>query len=129
LRKTQNQEEFVWHIYNSTRNIESIFRCLKTDLGLRPVYPKTDESSEAHLHLGLLAYWIVNTQKIVTTSVENDKNQTVKIRKCSEPKEKVAFIYLALGYKQAPFIRKKSVVPKPPNLKNNFLVNRWVTDE
>jgi hypothetical protein len=43
----------------------------------------------------------------------------VKIRKCSKPREKVGFIYLALGYQQAPFIRKKSVVPKPPNLKNN----------
>jgi hypothetical protein len=61
----------------------------------------------------------MNTQKVVTTSLENDKNQIVKIRKCSKLREKVGFIYLALEYQQAPFIRKKSVVPKPPNLKNN----------
>ncbi|GHT64346.1 hypothetical protein AGMMS50239_21880 [Bacteroidia bacterium] len=101
-----------------------------------------DEASEAHLHLGLLAYWLVNTvrhrlkqqgihsewreivrvmntQKVVTTCVENDKNQIVRIRRCSEPKEKVMLIYQALSYRQAPFVRKKSVVPKSENLKNN----------
>jgi hypothetical protein len=106
------------------------------------VYHKTDEAGEAHLHLGLLAYWLVNTvrhklkssgirsewreivrimntQKVVTTRVENDKNQTVRIRKCSKPREKVEIIYQALGYQQAPFIHRKSVVPKPPNLKNH----------
>jgi hypothetical protein len=142
LKKTGNHEELIWVIYNSIRNIESSFRCLKTDLDLRPVYHKTDEASEAHLHLGLLAYWLVNTvrhklkssgirsewreivrimstQKIVTTSVENDKNQIVRIRKCSKPREKVEIIYQALGYQQAPFIQRKSVVPKPPNLKNH----------
>lgn len=142
LKKTGCHEEPVWLIYNSIRNIESSFRCLKTDLDLRPVYHKTDEASQAHLHPGLMAYWLVNTvrhklkssgihcewreivrimntQKVVTTSVENDKNQIVRIRKCSEPGNKVSIIYHALGYKQAPFIRKKSVVPKPPNLKND----------
>ncbi|GHV62633.1 hypothetical protein FACS1894195_4730 [Bacteroidia bacterium] len=92
--------------------------------------------------LGLLAYWLVNTvrhklkqqgihsewreivrvmntQKVVTTSVENDKNQIVRLRRCSEPNEKVGLIYQALGYRQAPFVRKKSVVPKLTNLKNN----------
>jgi hypothetical protein len=60
----------------------------------------------------------MNTQKVVTTSVENDKNQIVRIRRCSEPKEKVCLIYQALGYRLAPFVRKKSVVPKSENLKN-----------
>jgi transposase len=141
LKKTENHEELVWVIYNSIRNIESSFRCLKTDLDLRPVYHKKDETSEAHLHLGLLAYWLVNTvrhklkqqgihsewreivrvmntQKVITTSVDNDKNQAVRIRRCSEPKEKVGLIYQALGYRQAPFVRKKSVVPKSENLEN-----------
>ena len=130
-----SQETLIWTIYNCIRNLESSFRCLKSDLDLRPVYHRTDKACEAHLHLGLLAYWLVNTvrhklkkhnirsswseivrvmsaQKIVTTSVENDKNQTIRIRKCSEPTEKVKRIYDALGYKYAPFIRKKSVVNK-----------------
>ena len=36
-------------------------RTLKTDLDLRPIYHKNDDATMAHLHLGLLAYWLVNT--------------------------------------------------------------------
>jgi len=135
-----SQETLVWKIYNCIRNIESSFRVLKTDLDLRPIYHQKDDASEAHLHLGILAYWLVNTvrhklkknniragwsetvrvmntQKVVTTCVENDKNQLIRIRKCSEPNEKVKLIYDALGYKYAPFFRKKSVVNKTELLK------------
>ncbi len=88
----------------------------------------------AHLHLGLLAYWLVstirhqlkqkkyhsdwreitrvmNTQKCVTTSVTNIDEQVISIRKCSEPNIKAKNIYDLLGYKHVPFYRKKSVVP------------------
>ena len=88
----------------------------------------------AHLHLGLLAYWVVNTiryqlkqkginnqwldivrimntQKIVTTTMENNYGQQIIIRQCSEPTEEVKEIYSALKYKSQPFTRKKSVVP------------------
>ena len=36
-------------------------RQCKTDINLRPVYHHKDDNSDAHLFLGLLAYWIVNT--------------------------------------------------------------------
>ena len=51
----------IWLIYNIIREIECSFRTLKTDLDLRPVYHKKDESTMAHLHPGLLAYRVVNT--------------------------------------------------------------------
>ena len=54
-------EALEWMIYNTIREIESTFRILKTDLDLRPIYHKNDDSTMAHLHLGLLAYWLVNT--------------------------------------------------------------------
>ena len=134
------EEELVWTGYNCIRNIESSFRCLKTDLDLRPIFHKTDEASEAHLHLGMLAYQIVNTiryklkqngidsswkeiirimntQKVVTTTVMNQKEQCISIRRCSEPDTKARLIYDAMGYKYAPFVRRKSVVPKI-NLEN-----------
>lgn len=136
LRTTldQKDEKTQWTIYNTIREIEATFRTLKTDLDLRPVYHKTDKASMAHLHLGLLAYWavntirhqlkqkeinnewrdivrIMNTQKIVTTTMVNDYDQQIIIRQCSEPTEQVNKIYTALKYKQKPFTRKKSVVP------------------
>jgi hypothetical protein len=53
-------EKILWQSYNTIREIEFTNRVLKTDLDLRPIYHKKDETSMAHLHLGLLAYWIVN---------------------------------------------------------------------
>jgi len=128
-------EDVLWSFYNTIREIEASFRVLKTDLDLRPVYHKTDSSTMAHLHLGLLAYWVVNTiryqlkskginhgwkeivrimntQKAVTTIAQNVENQTISIRRCSEPNEKVKQLYDALNYKHVPFTRKKSVVHK-----------------
>jgi hypothetical protein len=136
LRTTldQKDEQVQWTIYNTIREIEATFRVLKTDLDLRPVYHKTDTAAMAHLHLGLLAYWVVNTiryqlkqkgisnewrdivrimnsQKIVTTTMNNDYDQQIIIRQCSEPAEQVSKIYTALKFKSQPFTRKKSVVP------------------
>jgi transposase len=54
-------EILVWSVYNTIREIESTFRTLKTDLDLRPIYHKSDQSTIAHLNLGLLSYWLVNT--------------------------------------------------------------------
>ena len=53
-------EKTAWDYYNLIREIECSNRQLKTDLNLRPIYHQKDKRSEAHLFLGLLAYWIVN---------------------------------------------------------------------
>ena len=132
---TDNTQENLWQFYNTIREIEATFRILKTDLDLRPIYHKKDESSMAHLHLGLLAYWVVNTiryqlkkekihsgwkeivrimntQKAVTTTAQNDKDELIIIRRCSDPSEKVQILYNALKYKYVPYNKKKSVVLK-----------------
>ncbi|MDX9783118.1 MAG: IS1634 family transposase [Bacteroidales bacterium] len=136
------EEKTLWAIYNIIREIEYTFRVLKTDLDLRPIYHKTDSAAMAHLHLGMLAYWLVatiryqlkqqginsdwraivrtmNTQKCVTTSLVNIKNETISIRQCTEPTKEVKNIYDMLKYKYAPFVRKKSVVPPTEIFKND----------
>lgn len=68
-------ESLVWDVYNTIREIENTFRSLKTDLDLRPIYHKNDDSTVAHLYLGLLASkhllernrQIGSTQKVITT--------------------------------------------------------------
>jgi len=130
-----NTEAVLWQFYNTLREIEATFRVLKTDLDLRPIYHQKDESTMAHLHLGLLAYWVVNTvryqlkkegihsgwreivrtmntQKAVTTLAQNIHDEVIMIRRCSEPNQHVRKIYDALKYKYAPFKKKKSVVHK-----------------
>jgi transposase len=143
LRTTldQNDEQTFWSIYNIIREIEYTFRVLKTDLDLRPIYHKTDEASMSHLHLGILAYWLVatiryqlkqqgynhdwkeivrtmNTQKCVTTTVENKQGQIVSARQCTEPTQKAKLVYDLMKYKTLPFYRRKSVVIPVDNLKN-----------
>ena len=46
-----------------------------------PVYHKKDAAAMAHLHLGLLAYWVVNTVRYQLKKVENrpdEKQETAK---------------------------------------------------
>ncbi|MEX2591853.1 MAG: hypothetical protein WD426_03705 [Anditalea sp.] len=33
------QEEQLWDVYNTIREVEATFRCLKSDLQIRPVHP------------------------------------------------------------------------------------------
>jgi len=135
-------EKIFWSIYNIIREIEYCFRVLKTDLDLRPIFHKTDDASMAHLNLGLLAYWLVstiryqlkqkgynsewreivrimNTQKCVTTTMQNIDNETISIRQCTEPIQKVKELYRIMKYKPVPFYRKKSVVLPAEIFKNN----------
>jgi len=67
-------EELTWLIYNIIREVECSFRTLKTDLDLRPIFHKKDGSTMAHLHLGLLAYWVVNTVRYQLKKTENDSH-------------------------------------------------------
>lgn len=128
-------EKTTWDIYNTLTEVEATFRILKTDLSLRPVFHQKDDSSQAHIHLGVLAYTIVNTiryklkqqnihhdwknivrimntQKTVTTSMKNDKDQLIIIKKCSRPNSEVSAIYQAVKYKPQPFTMKKFVLPQ-----------------
>jgi transposase len=138
----------LWQCYNTIREIEATFRVLKTDLDLRPIYHKNDDSTMAHLHLGLLAYWLVNTvrhqlkkenitigwreivrtmntQKAVTTLAQNVHDEVIMIRRCSEPNQKVRQIYDTLKYKYAPFVKKKSVVHKSELENSQFIEKQF----
>lgn len=129
-------EVIVWKAYNTIREIENTFRTLKTDLDLRPIYHKNDESTIAHLNLGLLSYWLVNTirqklkregenaswqeivriantQKVITTTGINTVGKEIHVRKCSEPEVKLAELQRKLNIKSRPFTKLKSVVHKP----------------
>ena len=85
-------------------------------LDFRPIHHKKNNRSDAHLFLGLLAYWIVNTiryklkqtgetcywteivrrlstQKAVTTEIMNALGEKVQMRLCSEPNKSANDIY------------------------------------
>ena len=54
-------EEELWEIYNTIREVESTFRCLKTDLNIRPIHHQKDERIQSHIYLTTLAYQLINT--------------------------------------------------------------------
>ena len=116
----------TWGYYNLIREIECTHRQLKNDLNLRPIYHQKDESSDAHLFFGLLAYWVVNTiryelkqsnikcycteitrrmptQKLVTTNATNALEEAIVFRQCSCPSKSAKKIYDVLKFKHAPF--------------------------
>lgn len=128
-------EVIVWNVYNTIREIESTFRTLKTDLDLRPIYHKKDDTTIAHLYLGLLGYWLVNTircqlkakginygwkeivrlgntQKVITTIGYNKAGEEISVRKCSTSEVKLDKLYQTLSIKNRPFTKIKSVVHK-----------------
>lgn len=134
-------EKSTWEYYNLIREIETSNRQLKTDLNLRPIYHRKDESADAHLFFGLLAYWIVNTiryklklqgithywtelkrilstQKAITTEGANALGEHVTLRMCSEPTDKAAEIYRLLRYNPTPFRRYYLYQPNSVELEN-----------
>ena len=126
----QLDEKSTWDYYNLIREIECTNRQLKTDLYLRPIFHRKDDRSDAHLFLGLLSYWIVNTiryklkqtgetcfwteivrrmstQKAITTEGINTLGEKVHLRLCSEPNKAAEDIYQRLRYKKMPFRKIK----------------------
>ena len=113
---TENELE-LWGIYNTIRNIESTFRCLKSELNIRPVFHQKDERIESHIYLTILAYQLVNTIRhmtkasginddwsnillrlrnhvISTIEVKGNKS-TIAIRKTSKTEKQTLEIYQA----------------------------------
>lgn len=71
----------IWDIYNIIREVEATFRCLKTDLSIRPVHHQKDERVESHLYLAMLAYQLVNTIRhmLKEKGINHDWNNIVRI--------------------------------------------------
>ena len=100
LRTTleNNSEELLWQFYNIIREIEATFRVLKTNLDLRPIYHQKDGNTMAHLHLELLAYWVVNTVRyqLKQKSIKSGWSEIVRIMNT----KKLLLLYLKIKPKR-----------------------------
>ncbi|GHV26923.1 hypothetical protein FACS1894176_08280 [Bacteroidia bacterium] len=128
----EDKEENIWEFYNVIRTVEETFRILKSDLDIRPVYHKGDDGTKAHLHLAILAYWVVSTSryqlkkagihhqwnevvrilsthKIVSTRMQQTNEDWIEIRQCTQPEPVVTEIYEALKINAMPCKRRKFV--------------------
>lgn len=126
------KEEDLWKVYNTIREVESTFRCLKTDLNIRPIHHQLDTRVQSHIYLSILAYQLVNTIRYmlkakgihhdwsnilrimnthtIQTIVLPTKTKVLNIRKPSKPIEQVQQIYDATSCKLTQTPIKKYVV-------------------
>lgn len=129
--KNVNEKE-LWEAYNTIREVEATFRCLKSDLMLRPVHHQKDERVEAHIYLAILAYQLVNTirymlkkqgihhdwkhivqimnTQTIQTILLNTQTKKIAVRKPSRPIQQALNIYKATITKSMTPAKKKYVV-------------------
>ena len=115
----------LWRTYTMLTNLESVFRSLKTDLGLRPVFHQIDRRVEGHLFISVLAYHFVHTlrlqlkaqgiddswetlretlatQQRVTATLQRRDGRAVHVRKATRPEPQHQKISEILGLSPNP---------------------------
>ena len=113
-------------------DLESVFRSLKGELGLRPVFHSKEDRADGHLFITVLAYqcvqvlrtklkaagitgsWsslrqILSIQRRVTASLRHKDGRTVHVRKSTVAEPDLMAIYRALGLSPAPGGTKKLI--------------------
>ncbi len=71
--------EEIWRMYMLLTHVESSFKVLKTDLGLRPVFHQIARRTEGHLFISVLAYHLLNSIEVsLSQSGYNHNFKTIK---------------------------------------------------
>src|SRR5947199_370704 len=65
LRSNLSAEDptFIWTLYVQLTQIEAVFRSLKSELDIRPIYHQKEDRIDAHIFLAFLAYCLQVTLK------------------------------------------------------------------
>ena len=123
----------LWQTYSTLTDIESVFRSLKGELGLRPVFHQIENRADGHLFITVLAYQCVqvirktlkavgihdswsslrntlSVQQRITASMQRSDGRTIHIRKATKAEPALVRIYNALGISAAPGGTKKLLV-------------------
>lgn len=123
-------EKTLWQTYTMLTDLEAVFRSLKSELGLRPIYHRTKDRTEGHLFITVLAYqtiqilrrklkaggihqsWtslrkILAGQLRVTATFKQRDGRTLHVRKSTVPEPKLKKLYDALGLCLSPVGVKK----------------------
>ena len=126
-------EEKLWRTYTMLTDLESVFRSLKSELGLRPVYHSKEARVDGHLFITVLAYqcvqvlrvqlksagiddrWAVlretlSVQRRVTASFHQRDGRTLNVRKSTLAEPDLMKLYRALGVTASPGGTKKMII-------------------
>ena len=127
LRSNQTDwdAEAMWRTYIMLTDLEAVFRSLKSELGLCPIYHQTQERSNGHLFITVLAYQLMQVirrrlreqrenrswsclreilagQQRVTVSFRRAAGSTLHVRKATVAVPEQRALYDALGVDAAP---------------------------
>lgn len=117
--------ERLWRTYMTLTDLEAVFRSLKGELGLRPIFHSKEARTDGHLFISVLAYqlvqsirqrlrasgielsWaglreILSVQRRVTASFTQKDGRTLHVRKATRPEPDLVRIYDALGLAHLP---------------------------
>ena len=115
----------IWSLYIMLTSVEDAFRCLKDELGLRPIHHSKSDRIEGHLFISILAYHLLNyiqqhlrkagishrwatvrsllqTHTVLSTHLPTADGKMVHLRYCSIPTPKQVEVYSALKITSTP---------------------------
>lgn len=135
LRTNQKDwdEATLWQTYTMLTDLEAVFRSLKSELGLRPIYHRRESRVNGHIFITLLAYHAVQTlraqlkvhdihdswqtirakmenQQRVTVVMKRADGKTIHLRKATRAEPHQDIIYHTLGISTQPGRVQKTVV-------------------
>ncbi len=131
--ETDWDEETLWRTYITLTDLEAVFRSLKSELGLRPIYHRKPIRAEGHLFVTVIAYQLVQVirrrlaargehaswstlrqilggQHRVTATFRCADGRTLHVRKATRAEPPQRAIYDALGIHTAPGGTRKIIV-------------------
>jgi len=125
-------ETTLWQTYIMLTDLEAVFRSLKSELGLRPIYHQKENRTEGHLFITVLAYQAVQVlrrrlklhgineswgslrkvfagQCRVTATFKQRDGRTLHVRKTTMAESKLKRLYDVLGLSATPVGVRKLV--------------------
>jgi transposase len=117
--------EKMWRTFTMLTDLEAVFRSLKSELGLRPVFHHQENRVDGHLFITVLAYqfvqiirrqlkeqgiadrWdtlreVLGSQCRVTATFKRADGRILHVRKATRPEPEALAIYRALNLNPAP---------------------------
>jgi len=131
--QTEWDERTLWQTYVMLTDLEAVFRSLKSELGLRPVYHHKTDRVSGHLFISVLAYHLVHAIRLqlkacgihlswdgirreldgqdrVTVELKREDGRTMHVRKATRAEPRQQLIYDALGITDRPGRQQITVV-------------------
>ncbi len=128
-------EAALWRTYTMLTDLEAVFRSLKSELGMRPVFHQITKRVTGHLFISVIAYHLIHSiryrlkktdinsswsdlrkqlagQNRVTVSMQCRNGNVVHVRKSTRPESRQQKIYSALGLSSLPGRTFKTIIKK-----------------